>query len=319
MLLAAVPARADQIILQNGDRITGTLISLANGTLTFQSNGATFKIAWPDVVSVAVDEDVYVTVAGNAPILTTFEAADSNGRITLMPGGPVLLDDIVAIRTNNSEKVITGGGGVGFVQTTGNTEINNTRVGADLTIKSGPNRYSASGSQTHARDRGVETARNWSVTGKYDRFIWSRLFATANAVLTNDRFRDIDLRTAYGAGLGLQLIDRARVKLSGSGGVGEVRENFISIPDDSYQAAYESGALTLVLRPGLAELFHSHDGYFQISQGDKKFFRTQNGIRFGLGAGFVATLQHDLDFDRRPSPGRLQTDKTISFTLGYRF
>src|SRR5437016_5711887 len=40
MLLAAVPARADQIILQNGDRITGTLVSLANGPVTFQSNDA---------------------------------------------------------------------------------------------------------------------------------------------------------------------------------------------------------------------------------------------------------------------------------------
>ena len=74
-----------------------------------------------------------------------------------------------------------------------------------------------------------------------------------------------------------------------------------------------------MLLPGLAELFHSHDGYFQISQGDKLFFRTQNGIRVGLAAGFVATLEADTDFDRRPSPGRRQTDRTVSFTLGYRF
>ena len=47
--------------------------------------------------------------------------------------------------------------------------------------------------------------------------------------------------------------------------------------------------------------------------------RGQNGVRLGLAAGFVTTIEEDLDYDRRPSPGRRQTDRTFSLTLGYRF
>jgi hypothetical protein len=56
-----------------------------------------------------------------------------------------------------------------------------------------------------------------------------------------------------------------------------------------------------------------------VSGDDKMFIRTQNGVRIGLAAGFVTTIEEDLDYDRRPSPGRRQTDRTFSLTLGYRF
>ncbi len=319
LLAAALPARADEVKLANGDRYTGEMISLANGVLTFKADVGNLTIRWSDVTSLAVDVAVFVTVGDQPPILTSFDAADADGKVTLMPGGPVPLAEITALSLRNSSWDFGGGGGIGLVQTSGNTDVNNLRLSAELIAKTTSNRYTGTAIVTHARDRGVETARNWSASAKYDRFITSRLFATANAVFTNDRFRDIDLRTAYGAGAGLQLLNGARVKLTGSGGVGEVRENFLSIPDDRYTAAYHSGSLTLAIVPGRAELFHSHDAYYQITQGDKRFFRTQNGIRFGLAAGFVATIQQDLDYDKRPSPGRQQTDRTFSLSLGYRF
>jgi putative salt-induced outer membrane protein YdiY len=173
--------------------------------------------------------------------------------------------------------------------------------------------------QAHARDKDVETARNWSITGKYDRFLTSRLYANANANFTNDTFRDIDLRTALGAGLGYQVIDTARTKLTADAGLAWVKENFKSIADDSYNAAHESVGLQVQLVPDRVQAFHLHDGYFGVSGGNKMFIRTQNGVRLSIAAGFVTTIEEDVDYDRQPSPGRKQTDKTFSLTLGYRF
>jgi putative salt-induced outer membrane protein YdiY len=319
MLLAALPARADEVRLKNGDRLTGEAVSLANGTLTFKTTLGELRIPWRDVTSLAVDKAVFVTVGSNPPILTAFDAADATGYVTLMPGGRVLLTDIAALTPKYPGWELAGGAGAGIVQTAGNTQVNNLRVSADFMLKGPHDRYTATAAATHAKDRGVETARNWSATGKYDRFLTSRFFANVNAVFTNDRFRDIDLRSAAGAGVGLQVVDVPRAKLTVSGGVGLVDENFISIADDRYTAAYESAGLQVQLVPGRAELFHSHDGYFEISKGDKMFFRTQSGIRFSLAAGFVATIQEDVDYDRRPSPGRRQIDRTFALTLGYRF
>lgn len=319
ILLAALPARADEVRLSNGDRITGETVSLTDGTLSFKTDVGELKIPWGDVTSLAIDSAMFVTVGINPPILTAFDAADASGNVILMPGGPVALADIVALSPRQPGWVITGGAGAGAVQTSGNTRVNNLRLAGDVMVKRASNRYTASTAATHADDRGAETARNWTATAKYDRFLTGRLFANANAVFTNDRFRDIDLRTALGAGLGYQLIDAARVKLTGSGGIGSVKEDFISIADDRYTAAYESAGLQVELVPRLAQLFHAHDGYYQVTAGDKKFFRTQNGIRFTIAGGLVTTIQHDLDYDRRPAPGRKQVDRTFSLALGYRF
>jgi len=318
-ILLALPAHADEVRLRNGDRITGVATSLAGGTLMFKATGGDLKIAWADVASLAIEQPMLVTVGTTAPTSAVFAAADANGRVTLVPGGPVALTEIVALARPQPAWVMTGGAGAGVVQTAGNTQVNNVRLSGDLVARSAADRYTLSAIATHANDRGIETARNWSLTGKYDRFLTSRLYANANANFTNDRFRDIDLRTALGAGLGYQIIDTARTTLTADAGLAWVHENFTSIADDSYAAAHEAAGLQVQLLPGRMTVFHLHDGYFGVSGDNKMFIRTQNGVRLGLAAGFVTTIEEDLDYDRQPSPGRRQTDRTFSLTLGYRF
>jgi len=318
-MLVALPARADEVRLKNGDRITGVTTSLAAGTLSFKAAGGDLKVAWADVTSLAIEQPMLVTVGTAPPTSALFAAADANGRVTLVPGGPVALADIVALSRPRPAWVITGGGGAGIVETAGNTQVNNVRLSGDVVAKGAADRYTLSAIATHANDRGVETARNWSITGKYDRFLTARLFANANANFTNDRFRDIDLRSALGAGLGYQIIETARTTLTADAGLAWVKENFKSIADDSYTAAHESAGLQVQVLPGRVQAFHQHDGYFGVTGDNKMFIRTQNGVRVGLAAGFVTTIQEDIDYDRRPSPGRRQTDRTFSLTLGYRF
>jgi hypothetical protein len=172
---------------------------------------------------------------------------------------------------------------------------------------------------TRAEDRDVETARNWTTALKYDRFISERMFLNGNAILTNDRFRDLDLRTALGAGVGYQVLATPRAKLTADAGLGWVNENLESQADDSYTAVRESVSLDAFAVPDRIQFFHVHDGYFGVTGDDNLFVRMQNGIRMTLAAGFVTTLRHDLDYDRSPAIGRSTTDRTLALTLGYRF
>jgi putative salt-induced outer membrane protein YdiY len=215
--------------------------------------------------------------------------------------------------------VIDGGANAGIVTTAGNTEVNNLRLDGDLTARAGVNRYSGSAAVTRAEDRDVETARNWTTAFKYDRFISERMFLNGNAILTNDRFRDLDLRTALGAGVGYQVLTTPRVKLTADAGLGWVNENLESQADDSYTALRESVSFDAFAVPDRIQFFHVHDGYFGVTGDDNLFVRMQNGVRMTLAAGFVTTLRHDLDYDRSPAIGRNTTDRTLALTLGYRF
>ncbi|PYR66397.1 MAG: hypothetical protein DMF88_16520, partial [Acidobacteria bacterium] len=126
---------ADELRLQNGDRLTGDTISLAGNVLTFKTHGVELKIPWVEVASLSLDNDMYVTVGTNPPVLTSLNAADASGRVTLRTGGPIALTDIVAIAAKTAAWETSGGAGAGFVQTAGNTEVSNVRLSADATAR----------------------------------------------------------------------------------------------------------------------------------------------------------------------------------------
>ena len=315
----AAPAAADEVRLANGDRLTGRVVSLAGGTLTFSTPNGDLRIPWTRVTALSVDEPILATLTTAPAASVTIVVSPDAGRVTLTPGGGVALADITALARPEPAVVVDGGANAGFVSSSGNTDVNSLRLDGDVVARAGANRYTASAAVTRAEDRDVETARNWSGAFKYDRFVSARMFVNANAIFTSDRFRDLDLRTALGTGLGYQVLQTPVVTLTADAGLGWVNENLEAGIEDRYTAARESAALTITAIPNHVQFFHQHDGYFGVTGDDNLFVTMQNGVRIGLAAGFVTMLRLDLDYDRSPSPGRRNTDQTFAFTLGYRF
>ena len=317
LLVLASPLHADEVRLQNGDRYTGTVLGLAAGTLTFRTAGGTLAIPWAQVSGLTVDLPLLVRVGNNAPTAATILATE--GGATLQPGGAIALADIVSLTPPVPPLVVTGGANAGFVATGGNTDVNSLRLDGEAIARSGANRYTANGAVNRAQDRGAETAENWTGAFKYDRFVTTRLFVNGNAIFTHDQFRDLDLRSAVGGGLGYQIVDTPQARLMADAGLGYVNENLEAGVDDSYAAAREAVKADLFLATRRVQLFHNHDGYFGVTGDDNLFFRAQNGVRIGLAAGFVTTLQLDMDYDKSPAAGRKNTDRTFALTFGYRF
>ena len=318
LILTAAPARADEVRLKNGDRLTGTVASLAGGVLTFGTPYGDVRIPWAEVTRLAIQDPILAVVVGAPPATVTIVVA-ADGQAMLQPGGLVALADITSLARPQPSVIVDGGANAGVITTAGNTDVNSLRLDGDVVARANVNRYSASAAVTRAKDRGVETARNWTTAFKYDRFVSTRMFLNGNAIFTSDTFRDLDLRTAVGAGVGYQVLTGPRVTLTADGGLGYVTENLDSQPDDSYAALRESVSLGAFAVPDRIQFFHVHDGYFGVTGEDNLFIRMQNGIRLALAAGFVTTLRHDLDYDRSPAVGRSNTDRTLALTLGYRF
>ncbi len=317
--LVPTPAAADEIQLRSGDRISGSVVQLAGGTLTFKTPHGDLKIPWSDIAAITITQTLRVTLATKEVRTITAMAAAEPGRVTLDPGGAVALSDIVALGPVQPPVTITGGANAGVLTSSGNTDVNNLRLDADAAIRQSANRYTATAAVNRAEDSDVETVRNWTTSLNYDRFLTSRLFLNANSIFTNNPFRDLDLRTALGGGVGYQLIDNSRVKLTANVGLGWVNEDFIAAVDDDYTAVRESAALDVFVVPSRVQLFHKHDAYFGVTGDDNLFVKSQTGVRLSIVANFVTTAQLDLDYDRSPSPGRRQADRTFALTFGYRF
>ena len=307
-LACARVAVADELRLANGDRLTGTVVTLASGTLTFKTANGELKIPWKDVAALTTDGQFLVTREGSEPQLMAVSATDPAG-----------LAGIVAIEAPAPAVQWHGGASAGLISTGGNTDVNSLRLDGEATARTRRDRYTASAQVNRAKNADVETARNWSTSFAYDRFLSKRLFANGSLILTNDRFRDLDLRTAIGAGIGYDVWTAPAGTLSVNGGIGYVRENFATAPDDSFTALREAAKLDLVFLAERLQVFHHHDGYFGVTGHDNLFFRAQNGARVSIAAGLVSTVEWDVDYDRSPSPGHVKTDRTFALTFGYRF
>ncbi|HEX5110095.1 MAG TPA: DUF481 domain-containing protein [Vicinamibacterales bacterium] len=317
--LFSASAFADEVQLRGGDRYTGQVVSLAGGKLTFKTAHGDLTIPWADVQSLTTTMPLRVTLRGQPAATVTAIAAADQGRVTLTPGGAVALADIDGIAQIEPPVVVTGGANAGWIATSGNTDINTLRLDGDATVRQGANRYRASAAVNQAEDRGEDTVDNWTTSLDYDRFLTKRLFVNANAIFTNDRFRDLDLRTALGGSIGYQVFDTPRIKLTASGGLGWVNEDFVLAPDDDYFAFRESVGLDIGIVPDRVLFFHKHDSYIGLTGDDNLFIKTQNGVRLTVVKNFVTTVQWDLDYDRSPAPGTRDSDRRFTLTFGYRF
>jgi putative salt-induced outer membrane protein YdiY len=318
LLFACRAAHADEVHLKNGDRITGTVVSLVSGTLTFDTGHGKIDLPWMDVTGLTVTAPVVVTVAGQ-PERTVALTTTPDGRLLLQAGTAVSLGDVVAIRRPERALIVTGAANAGFLATGGNTDVNSLRLDGELVARAMENRYTASGIVNRASDKGVETAQNATGSVRYDRFVSKRLYFNGSGIFTNDRFRDLDLRTALGVGIGYQVASNALVKLGVEGGYGYVNERFATEPNQSYHAVRETVSLDVTPLGPRITLFHRNDGFFGFTGDDNLFVHTQNGVRVGLFGGLVTTLQYDVDYDRSPAPGRKRTDTSLGITFGYRF
>jgi len=173
--------------------------------------------------------------------------------------------------------------------------------------------------------------RDASAEFRYDRFLTRTVFANGTALFTNDKFRDLDLRSNLGLGLGVQLADNLRAKVQIEGGYGYVSERYASSlePDRNYSALREATNMELYFVSKRVVVFHRSDNFLSFSDDTQTQLGTtavrnvnvqmHNGVRIGLGLGLVMTLQYDLDYVRSPAAGRKTTDRRTGLTFGYRF
>ena len=230
-LTACGAARADTLLLANGDRLSGTLLHLSAGTLTFKTGYAgELKIRRGDVTGIQTDQPVSVMFAG--------DDAPRAYRLATAPGGRIALADaagavnearilpLAAIAYVNPKPEESGIGvtykgrvTLSAAQVRGNTSSGRTYGEGEFTARAREYRYAIGLKGNYATDAGTQVASNWLANGNYDRFIDKRRFYYGRAALERDRFRDIDLRSSIGAGYGLQIHDTEVTRFSVRGGL----------------------------------------------------------------------------------------------------
>jgi putative salt-induced outer membrane protein YdiY len=168
-------------------------------------------------------------------------------------------------------------------------------------------------------DHGETTADSQNAYMKFDHFVSKKFFFQANIAGTKDKFRDLNLRSTFGLGVGYQFLESDRTNLSFEAGVNYVNEDHIVGEDDSYPAGGWGWHFDHFFFPKALQFFHDDQGLVSLEDAKNITIQSQTGFRFFLFKNLNATTQVNYDWDNSPPPGVKKADRTFVVTLGYEF
>jgi small nuclear ribonucleoprotein (snRNP)-like protein len=99
---------ADEVVLKNGDRLTGTIVDSDAKTLTLKSAFAgEVKIQWDAVQEITSDEPIYVSAKGGEVLVGKVTTTDGKFSVETTNSGPVTVskDVVQSVRSKEQQAV----------------------------------------------------------------------------------------------------------------------------------------------------------------------------------------------------------------------
>ena len=320
--LLPAAAGADQVVLKNGDRLTGSVVSMEKGKLVLKTSYAgELSIKWPEVASVKTDQPIQVETKGGKILNGAAVASPEPAKLRLLGEGrpaEVALAKVAAINPKDKEALtVTGQVNVGADMKRGNTHKDRYDVDGRVTMSWGIHRLIVGGSAHYLEDKGVSTEDNQLGYVEYNRFFKPEWYGFANLRLARDKFKDLDLRTAAGAGLGHQFWRSKLTNLSLELGPNYIYEKGEIRGNREWTAARWQLSYDRWFFDYFVQFFHRHEGFMRVDDFNQYFLTSSTGLKFPLGKGFAITWQYDYDYDNNPQPRKEKYDTRMLLLLGY--
>lgn len=319
-------AFADTVYLKNGDRITGKVISLKNDILTFETSFAgKMSIKWREVATLTSDSPVRLMLEEGSSLESKL-SADEAGQIEVkLPEAAnpmtVSLSKVSAINPPPPGPAVklSGRANAGVNISDGNTQTESVSLDGELVARSRINRFTIGATYQREEDDGEKTADNSSGYIKYDHFLSEKWYVLSNVTGTKDDFKDLNLRTDVGVGVGYQFWETDLRNLSFEMGLSYVNEDFIEAEDEDFSAGRWAVNFDQLLWKSPIRFFHNHEGLVSIEDSNDLIIRSRTGLRMPVYKGITSTFEVKWEWDNSPAEGQENSDTDYIFSLGYSF
>jgi len=249
LALCCVPLFADQIVLKNGDRLTGNIEKSDEKALLIKTEFAgEVTVEWPAVQEIKSEQPLHVSLKGGQNLVGPVTTTDGKIEVATKNAGNVEApkEAIVVMRSDSEQAAWEklqhpgllqgweGGVNVGFGLTAGNSETKNLAL-AFTGVRTGlHDKLSLYADSVYSsNDLAPGSTRVTSNTNKggarYDRDIIPRMFGFVNADFFTDALQDLNLRSVVGGGLGWHAIKRPSTTFDILGGLVYTRENYTQL------------------------------------------------------------------------------------------
>lgn len=261
LLLAFRSLLADTVVMDNGSRIVGQVVRLADGKLTVKTEFAgDLTIDAGDVASVVTDGPVNVQFADgermqgplteDGPADLSIVAEEGEARTAPLSDvagiwQPEALPPVSVAREGELPPAWSFLLEMGVSGQTGNSETTSAIGRIEANRKTQRDRLKLYGLARYASEDGNETAQEFIGGARYEYDITERCwFAYARIEAENDKLEDLDLRLLNTAGIGAFLIRQEKQELKVRGGLGYEYNLYTDDTDECNfigEAGYEYG------------------------------------------------------------------------------
>ncbi|HEY7118548.1 MAG TPA: DUF481 domain-containing protein [Tepidisphaeraceae bacterium] len=322
---ASAVCDADEVLFNNGDRITGKILSVSDGKMTIDSKLAgEIKVDMKDVKTFTSDAPVEIRTTDGQRITAKAAAGDTAGTVKMeAPAGASRTVHVDQMKYVNFSEAWTGDVVAGALFSRGNSYSDQANISFDLTRRTEQDRWIFTGGYNFGRQRDstgnkFSSTDNWYGTGEYDYFLTPRLYAFASLRYEHDRIADVDYRFTPAAGLGYQWIDAPDFKLSTEAGLSYVIEKFENGDSNDFIAAKLAYHVNKKFNDKV-ELFHNLEYYPSLERLDDYLIITDAGIRATLTAKMFAEYKLEFRYDATPAEAASRSDVRNIVGVGWKF
>ncbi len=321
-------AAADELVLRDGSRLVGEVVSRDDGILGFKTAFAgLIRVKWDEIVSIAADKPMEFLLDDDRTLMVTrVENTQTGVRVETADGGAAENLEQEQIALINPEPWRKGQGikfsghaNASLQRQTGNTDKDEIDLDGDMTLRRRDDRFKAFAELEKDRAENQKIKDAWKLEGDYNYFVNKQWYWGAFARLAHDQFADLDLRTSVGPLVGYQWFESEALNLSTSTGLSYVKEDFTNEPDNDYFAIPWNIDFDKYLFGHFMQFYHKQTGFWSLENSGDVVVDTWTGLRFPLVLGLVASTELKLRYDGSAADSASKTDTTYSLKLGYQW
>ncbi|MBW2467253.1 MAG: DUF481 domain-containing protein [Deltaproteobacteria bacterium] len=315
-------ALAGEVVLMNGDRLTGKILEIKDGILTLETDysepiklkfKAVQKMTSSDPVALHLtDGEVIKGKITTSTIGQLVVAAESGGEAVA-----VQFDNITALNPPPIEPVRWKGNiTIGGNWQDGNTEAMNVSVGASAVRRTDNDRFLINFLYNNSEENGIRTTENTYGQLKYDYFLNAKWYLYLTVDMLSDEFKDINFRTSVGPGAGYQIWDEDDKALGLEAGISYTSEDR-NMGEDTDWLSARIGAnfhYRLFSKVLFTDQFVI---YPNLDDTDEYTLRNEAALVTDIGANWAFRLSNI--WERNSDPGSLLEQDDFTWILGLQY
>jgi putative salt-induced outer membrane protein YdiY len=316
-------AWADEVVLKNGDKITGKVVVLVKGKLALETPYAgVIQVNWADVTSIKTEGNVKVKTA-TGDLMEGTLSPGAQGLLKVAAAGiaePVVIELGKVTYLNEPPVEWHGGIDLAYRATDGNTHTQTFFATADGTRESDLDKFSLRVISAYSKTSGVMTARNTYGLGKYDYKFTPDLYGYVSGEFISDTFKDIDLRSIFSVGAGCIVAKEKAFDLWGEAGIAYINNNFKITPDEGHLGARVMVHGRVAVPWVGVDLIDDLTYYPNFKHATRWQLHNEAAVATSVGKGWTLKAGVITDYDHAPPlAGVEKQDDVYYIGLGYHF